>query len=293
MPFFAEPDGKLKELPRGCKRKAEQKEDLSKDTVMRVGAMNHPAKDAIQEIRWIAEHEFDFIDLTFEPPAADPALLDLAEVRRELNRHQLGVVAHTAYYLNYAVPFRSVRGACRDEFSRALWAAREVGATVMTIHFSRPPRFFSEDQIVEWHRDVLEPICEQADKWRMQVALEQIPFPHCNQIGIIQMLLEVIPPLGFHLDSGHTQLEGKGDLWYEYLERFGSRLRHVHLSENDGTSDQHLPFGSVPHLGVDWPLRIAQLKAIPYDGTITLEVFSPNPEYLLQSRDLLCRWWNG
>jgi sugar phosphate isomerase/epimerase len=259
---------------------------------MRVGTMNHPAKDVVQEIRWIAEHGFDFIDLTFEPPAADPSLLDVEQIRRELDHYRLGVVAHTAYYLNYAVPFGSVRDACREEFLRALWAAHEVGAAVMTIHFSRPPRFFSEDQIVEWHREVLEPICEQADEWRMQVALEQIPFPHCNQVEIIEKLLDAMPSLGFHLDSGHTQLEGKGDLWHDYLERFGSRLCHVHLSENDGTSDQHLPLGAVPHSGIDWPQRIAQLKAIPYDGTITLEVFSPNAEYLLQSRDLLRRWWN-
>lgn len=259
---------------------------------MRIGVMNHPAKDVIEEIRWAAEHKFDFIDLTFEPPAADPACLDLANIRRELEAHDLRVVAHTAYYLHYAAPFRGVREACREEFARALRAAHEVGAPLMTIHFSRPPRFFSDNEIVEWHREVLAPLCEMADNWHMQIALEHIPFPHCNQIGIIESLLGALPSLGFHLDSGHAQLETKEDLWDEYLERFGSRLCHVHLSENDGTSDQHLPVGSVPHLGIDWPNRIGQLKALPYDGTISLEVFSPFPEYLLQSYDLLRQWWN-
>jgi len=260
---------------------------------MRVGAMNHPAKDVIQEIRWIAEHGFDFVDLTLEHPAAAPGLLDLASIRRELDRHQLGIVAHTAYYLNYAVPFRSVRRACRDEFSSALSAARELGASVMTIHFSRPPRFFSEDEIVEWHLDVLKPLCEMGEQWHIRIALEHIPFPHCNQIGVIGKLLTALPSLGFHIDSGHAQLEARSDLWGNYLREFGSRLCHVHLSENDGTSDQHLPLGAVPHLGIDWPARLAELKAVPYDGAITLEVFSSSPEYLLQSRDLLRRWWDG
>jgi len=259
---------------------------------MRVGAMNHPAKDVIQEIRWIAEHGFDFIDLTFEPPAADVRNLDLKAIRRELDLRGLGIVAHTAYYLNYAVPFRSVRLACREEFQHTLAAAHEVGAELMTIHFSRPPRFFSEDEIVDWHREVLEPLCETADAWGIRIALEQIPFPHCDQITIIHRLLDALPCLGFHLDGGHTQLEGRTDLWHEYLNRFRSRLCHVHLSENDGTADQHLPLGAVPHLGIDWPARLAELKAVPYDGTITLEVFSSLPEYLLQSRDLLRQWWN-
>jgi len=267
--------------------------ELIEGMAMRIGAMNHPAKDVIEEIRWIAENGFDFVDLTLEPPAADPSVLDLPSVRKALARYQLGVVIHTAYYLPYAVPFRSVRAACREEFSHALRAAHQIGAELVTIHFARPPRFFTDDQVVEWHCDLLDPLCAMAENWGIRIALEQIPFPNCDQMGIIQRLLNALPNLGFHLDSGHAQLERKGDLWYEYLERFGARLCHVHLSENDGTSDQHLPLGSVPHVGLDWPDRIARLKAIPYDGTITLEIFSAEPEYLLQSRNLLRRWWDS
>jgi sugar phosphate isomerase/epimerase len=66
----------------------------------------------------------------------------------------------------------------------------------------------------------------------------------------------------------------------------------VHLSDNDGTADQHLPLGSVPRSRIDWQEHISKLKAIGYDGTITLEVFSPQREYLLLSRDLLVKWWH-
>jgi sugar phosphate isomerase/epimerase len=41
----------------------------------------------------------------------------------------------------------------------------------------------------------------------------------------------------------------------------------------------------------DWPEHIRKLKATGYDGTITLEVFSPHKEYLFASRDLLRKWW--
>jgi predicted DNA-binding WGR domain protein len=38
-------------------------------------------------------------------------------------------------------------------------------------------------------------------------------------------------------------------------------------------------------------LTIRHGKAAGYDGTNTLEVFAPQKEYLLLSRDLLRRWW--
>jgi sugar phosphate isomerase/epimerase len=81
-----------------------------------------------------------------------------------------------------------------------------------------------------------------------------------------------VPPI--HLDSGHAKLERGYDRWDEYLDQLGSKLLHVHLSENDGGADQHLPLGAAPRSTTDWPQHIKRLKATGYDGTITLEVFS-------------------
>ena len=67
----------------------------------------------------------------------------------------------------------------------------------------------------------------------------------------------------------------------------------MHLSENDGTADQHLPLGAAPRSSTDWPKHMKKLKAAGYDGTITLEVFANDREYLLLSRDLLRRWWTA
>ena len=77
---------------------------------MQIGAMNHPACDPVGEIDWIGSHGFDFVDLTLEPPAAAPDRLDVAAVRAALDAHNLGVVAHTAYYLPLAFSLRMCCG---------------------------------------------------------------------------------------------------------------------------------------------------------------------------------------
>ena len=113
-----------------------------------------------------------------------------------------------------------------------------------------------------------------------------------NQLELIDSILGNVPLLRFHLDSGHAKLERGQDRWNEYIDRFGPKLAHVHLSDNDGTADQHLPLGAVPRSTTDWPPHIRKLKASGYDGTITLEVFAPERDHLLLSRDLVRKWWS-
>jgi sugar phosphate isomerase/epimerase len=257
---------------------------------MKIGAMNHPARNPITEIEWFGGHDFDFVDLTLEPPAADPGDLDVAGVRTALERYHLEVVAHAAYYIPISSPFASLRRAALQECRRALETANQVGARMMTVHYLHIPPLFLPERAPEWHIDVLGPLCEQAAQLGMTVLLENAPGGP-GQIDHIAHILEALPSLGFHLDAGHTQVEGGSDLFQTYLERLSARLIHVHLSENDGRSDQHLPLGTVPKVHLDWPARIRGLKASAYDGTISLEVFAPERAYLLQSRDLVRHWW--
>src|SRR5687768_11205049 len=116
---------------------------------MKIGVMNHPARNPLGEIDWVGAHGFDFVDFTLEPPAADPDRIDPEAVRAALDRHGLGVVAHTAWFIPFGSPFASVRDACLVEFRRALRAAHRIGATVMNTHYGRPPGFFGQEEVVE------------------------------------------------------------------------------------------------------------------------------------------------
>src|SRR5690606_30702331 len=87
---------------------------------MLIGAMNHPARDVVSEIRWMADMGLDFVDLTFEPPAAASWRVKPDEIRLELERHKMKVVGHTAYYLPIASAFEEVRRAAVQELCRCL-----------------------------------------------------------------------------------------------------------------------------------------------------------------------------
>jgi sugar phosphate isomerase/epimerase len=123
----------------------------------------------------------------------------------------------------------------------------------------------------------------------MGVMIENLPGDY-NSAPQLGELLEPLPDLGLHLDIGHANLQVPFNTTEEILTAYGSRLRHVHLHDNKGGfADLHLPLGSGT---VDLPAAIRALKRCGYDGTITLEVFTPDRQYLTYSRDLLRRVWD-
>jgi sugar phosphate isomerase/epimerase len=103
-------------------------------------------------------------------------------------------------------------------------------------------------------------------------------------------LLDPFPEIGLHLDIGHANLQVSQNTTEELLQAYGPRLRHVHLHDNKGGSaDLHLPLGTGT---VDVVQHVRSLKQCGYDGTITLEVFSPDRHYLAYSRDRLRQLWD-
>lgn len=95
---------------------------------MLIGTMNHPGRDVVKEIEWIGSMGFEFIDLTLEPPLANVRRVDVGAIRSALERNNLQVVGHTAYYLPLCNPFESIRRAAVDELRLCIEAFAKVGA---------------------------------------------------------------------------------------------------------------------------------------------------------------------
>lgn len=253
--------------------------------------MNHPARDPVDEIHWIGEHGFDFVDFTMEPPAADPDQVDPEAVTAALEKHGLGVVAHTPWFIPVNSPLASIRKAALRELRRCLDFTNAIGASVMNVHYRPIPHAFSAADAINWHVETLAPLCEEAATAGVAIVLEHVSEGGPQQLENIVEITNRVKQLRFHLDSGHAKLEARHDRFGEYLDKLGDKLLHVHLSDNDGTADQHLPLDAVVRNPTDWPTHIQLLKRSGYDGTVTLEIFSPSREYLLLSRDLVQRWW--
>ena len=85
------------------------------------------------------------------------------------------------------------------------------------------------------------------------------------------------PNIGYCLDTSHAII---GEDPVAALNLVGHNLLTMHISDNDGKSDQHaLPFEGT----VDWPAFMAALKATGYDSVFIMEVRATRaPKLMLQ-----------
>jgi sugar phosphate isomerase/epimerase len=255
---------------------------------MLIGAMNHPRHDPAEEMRWMAEMGLDFVDLTLEPPGAGYWQTDSRRLRSMLRETGLKVVGHTAYYLPFGHPFEEVRRGAVTALKRSMELFAELGAKWMNVHPDKHAPMHDRGFIVRRNLESLAELVEHSRQTGVGVMVENLPgdFNTARQLG---ELLEPLPELGLHLDVGHTELLVRENTTPEILRSFGNRLRHVHLHDNKGGSaDLHLPLGAGT---IDVAGILGEIKETGYNGTITLEVFTPDRHFLGYSAAKLREIW--
>lgn len=256
---------------------------------MKIGIMNDPSAAVYDEIRAIAEAGYDYVDLTIEGPKA--LNLDIKKVLSVLDQYGLFIVGHTDPCLPYAYPIEGVRKACLNELERCAKIFSALGARIMNIHpcYSCPPGM--KEGLVELNVEALRPIVEMGDSHGLTVVFENYKKPF-DCVSTYEALLEHVPELKVHLDFGHAHM-GRDDA-EAFCRHLGRHIMHVHFSDNRSTDDHHMPLGVG---SIDWKRAVQALKAIGYDGTVTLEVFCDDPRVLFQylevSRKFLLDLWNS
>lgn len=256
---------------------------------MLIGTMNHPERNILDEIEWMNELGMEFIDLTLEPPGAASWSVDTKAIRAALEHHSMKVVGHTAWYLPMASAIPEIRRATIEELKRCLTKFAEVGAKWMNIHPDRHTPWHSRQFYIDRNLETLNEVQDYCKHCGVGLMVENLPGDY-NSAPQLAELLSKMPELGLHLDIGHANLQVPHNTTAEILEAWGTRLRHVHIHDNKGGhADLHMPLGSGT---VDVRGSLEALQRCGYDGTITLEVFTPDKHYVTYSRDIVRQIWN-
>ncbi len=251
---------------------------------MKIGYPNNPRKDIIEEIKWIAEH-FDFIDFFMEPDRAYYDKIDIGATKKALNEYGLDIVGHTPYYLPFASPIKSIRMAAIDEAEKCFEAFNKLGAEYVTVHASWPPSLFNAKEGLQMQIESLQLLLERAEKYGIKLMYES-GVGELDNYGNVSKILQALPSLHFHLDVGHASLHGRDVC--KFIRKLHSKLKHVHIHDNFGKEDLHLPIGVGK---IKWEDVIKELKRY-YNGTITLEIFAPR-DYILLAKKKFEEMWKS
>lgn len=250
---------------------------------MKIGAMNNPRKDLFKEMEFIAEN-FDFLDLTIEPDTAYAENVDTAKILEFQKKHNLLIIGHTPWNLPVASPFESVRKAALEEFLKCLKVFRKLKLKLVNVHPATPNDASDPETVILYNIDFFKKIVKEAKKYNIKIMVENTKALF-NELNVIGTILNEVPGLKLHWDVGHANLGNEGEKKTKAaFHNFKNKIAHVHFSDNNGQDDQHLPLGTG---NINWQFVVKTLIEHKYDKTITVEIHSPDPSYLLFSRDKL------
>lgn len=252
------------------------------------GAMNSPLLRVTDEIKVFAEMGFDYFELTMDPPCAHFSTIRRKkdEILNALEKCGMALVCHLPTFVYMADLTESIRKASVDETLNSLSVAAELGAPKVVLHPGIPSGLggLVIDESKKLALESLETIMEHAEKLGVRICLENM-YPKCGlfyEPDHFADVFEQYPILEMTLDIGHANIfSGRKKRAFEFIRRFGGRIGHVHISDNKGKRDDHIPIGSG---NIDFDKVIRTLKEIGYTDTVTFEIFTEDRKFLMSSR---------
>ena len=179
---------------------------------MQYGAMNFPIKPVIDELADIAALDFDYLELTMDPPQAHYSDIrqQMDAIISTLNAHSLGIICHLPTFVSIADLTDSLREASLQEMLHSLEVASELGCRKVVLHpghISGLGIYVKEDALARANES-LASIIDRAQALGLCVCLENM-FPRCRayvQPADFVEILQQFPDLKLTLDTGHANI---------------------------------------------------------------------------------------
>lgn len=255
---------------------------------MKYGAMNFPIKPVLQELQKISDLGFDYFELTLDAPCAHYSEIMKIEdeLKEALQQHSMNVVCHLPTFVYTADLTPGIRKASLDEMINSIRTAGRIGAKKAVLH----PGYIiglgplvMETAMAHAH-DSLCTIVKEAGLQGLTLCLENM-FPKYHSFfepHKFTSVFKTFPELKLTLDTGHANIDDPAQTrLYEFIQRFPDRIGHVHVSDNLGIRDDHSRIGMG---NINFKKFMKALRQVGYDDSITLEIFSDDPDDLVKSR---------
>jgi sugar phosphate isomerase/epimerase len=146
--------------------------------------------------------------------------------------------------ITFATPDTEIRAISEKRYRQGLDCAIYLGAERIIFHTQYNPQLRLADYMKEWldnSLDFYRRILKEEKYSGVEILVENM---FEDSPGLLVELLRQIdsPRMGICLDVGHVNVYGGGD-FDGWMDQMAPYVRHVHLSDNDGSIDHHWPLG--------------------------------------------------
>lgn len=257
---------------------------------VRTGFVTQQGMDLGEAIAAAGHYGFDFVELMMDGPGArsrlDPDELRNAvdETRRQSDR-DLDLLVHLPFGgFDLGSPHEGIRKGTVQELKAHIDLAAAIGAEKAVVHPDSHVWNAAWDRSVVRDR-VIESVLTLdafADELGVELCAENVPYSAFRTHEFDRLLSET--EVSMTLDTGHARMDGRDSGGIaSFVADHADRISHVHLNDTRGSTDEHLPFGAGT---IDFE-RIFRAFPADWDGTLSLEVYTLNYDYVGTSKERL------
>ncbi len=218
----------------------------------------------------------------------------------ELDRKKIALLKDLkeSYSLEYTVhaPFTDlniaslnpeVRRLSLKIVKRSLSNADSLGAKVWVFHPGAhgPISSYYPHEDVRLNLESTAELADYAENTGVHLGIENMPGGFSAILTRVEefeeFFQEARPNVGLALDVGHAYTVGQLEL---FLSKFGDRIVHVHVHDNNRSSDSHLDIGAG---SINWTETISYLKRNGFKGILMVESVSDPLRSLRTLRELI------
>lgn len=271
--------------------------EIHDDSIPRFGMLTAPTEPVLSELAIFHKLGFDYVEIGIEEPAATPQILmrQREQILSSLLAKNMFALGHTAYWVGFGSSHERVRKGWVEEAKDMIHTASQLKIPLLNFHFNS--RFGSvgateqsRNTFLQNFTSSMQELTQFAVAEKIELMLENVPPENGHQLESIEYfsaVMKAVPALKFHLDVAHAFIENRVRGVKEYIAAFSDRLVHVHLHDNHGEQDEHLPLGRGR---IDVRKVVKLLKEARYDKTVTFEVFTSRAD-AVRSRELFKKRW--
>jgi len=245
--------------------------------------LGNPFKTMIKEIPRAETKYIEIVDDGFHTLNVQ-RVTALKEIKES---YELEISVHAPFAdINIASPSKPTLTTTLKRLKKSITHARALDAYLWIFHPGMKTGISSFYPGADWLQNLktIKSLLQIADDCDVKIAIENVPEPFpclMKSVNDFQRFYsEINDNIGFALDVGHANVNGQLNI---FLKAFANRLVHMHLSDNDGSADQHLGIGWGT---VDWKSLADHLRKIAYDRTLVIESIEHTEESLKKLKSL-------
>ena len=213
----------------------------------------------------------EFLEMQYPCEVMDVAFPDYIE-KAVLNAYQ-GVLMqsmHAAFVdINYSSNDIRIREVSRTRVEMSIETGKKLGVSNVVVHTCCHPVMVNQSVIDIWCETTADYLRMIAEKYQVKIFVENTLDINPD---ILKRLMEIADHkcLGVCLDVGHANLSKVPvSKWMEELKPY---IGYLHLNDNFGTYDEHLPIGAG---AIDWTGLYRQIRELEREPIMTIEVTKP------------------